>query len=383
MPKNIVVCADGTWKGPGKDQDADGVADDLGELSNVVKLYSCLKGQVTPETVNLPREQEKRLVDPNGNELQLAKYVNGVGDTSNRLLRLITGASGAGVIGRIVRGYSFISRCYDPGDRIYLVGFSRGAYTVRALAGLIASVGLLNRNTVDMRNEKLRYELGVGAWVLYRQRARKIDNALVSAGLSLVVRRPEPHELHTEVPIRAIGVWDTVGAYGIPAYAYDKQRIDLFRFADCKLSPRVQQGFHAVAIDEQRADFTPTLWEPAPNVTQVWFAGAHGDVGGGAPRAGLSDIALVWMMESLAKAGVLFDAPPVYAAKHDISLASQTPWVNPPFNVALRKHRAVPEGAWIHGSVVKRGRYNRDALGALIKGEALDPGRCKVVEWAG
>jgi uncharacterized protein (DUF2235 family) len=378
MGKNIIVCADGTWNGPGQDENADGVPDG----TNVLKLFCNLKGAVTLETAKLENEQEKVVIDERGRSLQVAKYLHGVGDSGNALKHLLGGVFGAGVIDRVVRGYTYVSRNYEPGDDIYVVGFSRGAYTARALGGMIMSVGLLNKDTVDLSDDGARYKLGIGAWVKYRERSRHIESPLFSYLLDFVGCDVKDAQLRTDVPIRAMGVWDTVGAYGVPAYAMDSRRIDLFRFADCKLNPRVRQGFHAVSIDERRADFTPTLWdEPAPNVSQVWFSGSHADVGGGYPQSGLSDIALEWMCKQLEEAGVLFAAPAVYQWKCDAKIAQHTPWAQPPWNVIAASARAVPAGAYIHGSVVSRGNYNLQALQNVMKNNALDPARCKIVQW--
>src|SRR5205085_2345443 len=123
MSKNILFFADGTWNGPGQDQDADGTPDP----TNVFKLFSNVDGVDSPETTRLADEQEKQLRDQSG-VLQIAKYLHGVGDSRNFLARLFGGAGGAGLVTRIVRGYTFVSRNYEVNDRLFIVGFSRGAY---------------------------------------------------------------------------------------------------------------------------------------------------------------------------------------------------------------------------------------------------------------
>jgi hypothetical protein len=138
MAKNIVFCADGTWNNPSQNHDGDDVPDP----TNVYKFFVCLGGVESPATLLTANEQEKELVS-NGMTVQISKYIHGVGDSRNPIGRIIGGAFGAGVISRIVRGYTFISRNYEPGANIFIVGFSRGAYTARALAGLIASEGVL------------------------------------------------------------------------------------------------------------------------------------------------------------------------------------------------------------------------------------------------
>src|SRR5262245_14011041 len=156
MSKQIIFCADGTWNGPPdhpSTSDIDGTRQTDSDISdgvtNVVKLFANLDGQVTAPTQALQNETEKELKDRGGAQLQISKYIHGVGDSKNPVLRVLGGVFGAGVIARIVRGYTFISRNYVAGDSIHILGFSRGAYTARALAGMIATVGLLNPRNYD------------------------------------------------------------------------------------------------------------------------------------------------------------------------------------------------------------------------------------------
>ena len=156
-------------------------------------------------------------------------------------------------------------------------------------------------------------------------------------------------------PIEAIGVWDTVGALGIPTYNITLDRMDLFEFADTKLSGIVKNGYHAVAIDELREAFTPTLWDPDPRVRQVLFPGAHSDVGGGYPREknenGLSDAALAWMMARLRDHGAQFRKTLIVEPKPDHVAPSHQPWKS---KVFLTKPRKFPTGLLLAESTVKR-----------------------------
>jgi Uncharacterized alpha/beta hydrolase domain (DUF2235) len=115
------------------------------------------------------------------------------------------------------------------------------------------------------------------------------------------------------------------------------KRVDAFKFADTKLSQKIGKGFHAVALDERRNDFTPTLWDPTPNVVQRLFPGAHGDVGGGYStmnnESGLSDGALQWMIEQLAGVGVLFSAPLPHDVKPNPAGTAHKPWVHVPWTL--------------------------------------------------
>ena len=123
---------------------------------------------------------------------------------------------------------------------------------------------------------------------------------------------------------------------GIPDYVTTGQRRDLFTFVDLNLSPMVDRGFHAMALDERRLDFPVTRWNADPRIEEVWFVGCHSDVGGGYPNAeaGLSDVALDWMMKKLNSVGVQFAAPLIHAP--DVTRFVQpfhTPWKKPPFNI--------------------------------------------------
>lgn len=366
MAKNVVFCADGTWNGPGMDDDDDGVPD----VTNVLKLFSNLQGVQTPATVRLKDEQERAVVDINANDLQIAKYLHGVGDSDNPLKKLLGGAFGAGVLTRIVRGYTFISRYYSPGDRIYIFGFSRGAYTARALAGMITSVGVMDANKIDLSDKIDAYRYGLDAWIKYRQNAG-VKADLMNLATRLGAKRIPNGALDENATIHFLGVWDTVGALGIPMYGENDHRMDLFRFTNSQLSAKVKQGFHAVSIDELRADFTPTLWDAAPNVTEVWFAGAHSDVGGGLAQRGLSDIALDWMRKRAENAGLMLEPAGTLGLKRNPLQDIDTPWERGVFKVAPRAQRKMPEEAAIHESVQIRvaelgNNYRPAALATLI-----------------
>jgi uncharacterized protein (DUF2235 family) len=344
MSKTLVFCADGTWNGPDQDEDKDHVPD----VTNVYKLYCGLLGTAPPGTDNLKGEDERVLV-VDGQVVQVAKYLHGVGDTSNVIHRIIEGIFGAGMIQRIVRGYTFLSRNYEPGDSIVIVGFSRGAYTARALAGLIVSQGLLaKRLTTDKAQA---YNLGALAWKQYRQNSPRHDEQLLEKlveMLAIVQALFSGDKLRSDdlVPVesvKAVAVWDTVGALGLPDYIKDS-RADTFKFTNTILSNRVEHGFHAVALDERRIDFSPTLWSPRAGIEQVAFAGAHADVGGGYPAKGgesqLSNISLAWMADRLRSVGVQFK--PDFEADHPASAGgpAHRPWNHSPFTAFGKASRA-------------------------------------------
>lgn len=386
MTKRIVFCADGTWNGPEEKTRVDAIEDndEHGEpdaqITNVVKLYANLAGAPTPETLTLHQEQERVLIDRNGKTAQVAKYIHGVGDSSNVLKKVLGGVLGMGVIARVVRGYTFVSRYYDPGDEICITGFSRGAYTARALGGMISSVGLLNRAEYDATDKKEAYRLGLAAWCKHKGvtlgdagRLTDIANRLLSFVAGFYARQLPKNGLIENVPIKCVAVWDTVGSLGIPIYAADG-RYDVFRFSDAALSPKVERGFHAMAIDELRADFPVTRWVDRIGVKQVWFAGAHSDVGGGyAPdECGLSDVALDWLMRQLHEVGVLFTTPLPHAPNTgSANQAIHQPWAKFPFNTLLQDPRQVLATDIIHDSVLTRWQsgnsYRPAALGAFAQ----------------
>jgi len=385
MTKRVIFCADGTWNGPDKNTGSSVTEgqDDRGEVSdtaltNVLKIFANLAGQVTAETLALHKEQEKVSTDAAGNVTQVAKYIHGVGDSANPLVKFLGGVFGVGVISRVVRGYTFISRSYSPGDEIHLVGFSRGAYTARALGGMIAKVGLLNPRTYDPTDKEEAYRFGIAAWAKSKSLSLEGANKLTDVANHLlrfietfVASELPTNGLIRDVPLKSVAVWDTVGSLGIPEYAGDK-RMDVFRFVDTKLSDRVERGFHAMAIDEMRRDFPVTRWEPRDRIEQVWFVGAHADVGGGYPasESRLSDTALGWMMKKLSGLGVAFATPLVSPLDpQTVGPPVHTPWNQFPFaGLPLAARRVEPNDV-LHASVVRR--WNADLPPPPYRPEAM------------
>lgn len=369
--KTIIFCADGTWNGSGSEDD-----DPNPPITNVLKLFLALDGQETAPDWHKQKEQELRLLDGDGVLVQTAKYLHGVGDSSNPLVKLLGGVFGVGLIARIVRGYTFISRSYEPGDKIVLVGFSRGAYTVRALGGMIASQGLLKPSIAnDAGSEKgySAYKAGSAVWQRYSETMLKKSNEVerllgqfarvVDELPVFMLRPPAAADMVSVDQIEAIGVWDTVGSMGIPAsYSHD-QRVDALRFVDTVLNPKVQHGFHAIAIDERRGDFAPTLWESDERIKQVLFPGAHADVGGGYGSAnnesGLSDVALNWMIGELAQLGVRFSPSYRFDFKQDPDGYAHAPWTKFPFLGLAQSARIFPHDLSVHASVNHRMRSDR------------------------
>ena len=364
MAKKIAFFADGTWNGPGMDEDDDGVADP----TNVFRLFDALDGDDTADSMLRRNEQERIATDDAGRITQIAKYVHGVGDFRNLFLKTAGGTFGAGLITRIVRGYTFISRNYQAGDQIYINGFSRGAYTARALAAMITTVGLLDARKFDGLQDKERaYRLGVGAWVRYRKAAGR-SGVLLALLEHLPGTALNAGDLISPVGAEAVAVWDTVGALGLPLYTVNSGRTDLFQFTDTKLSPAVKRGIHAVSIDEQRSDFVPTLWDDAANVTQVWFAGAHADVGGGYAERDLSDITLDWMAQQLQACGLLLESAFPSAFTPKVNGLSHNPWLDHPWKLLPVIDREIPRNAILHPTVEARWKAMTSYRPAQLRG---------------
>lgn len=356
MEKSIIFCADGTWNGPNRDEDRDGSP----ENTNVYKLFLALAGDNPDGSFRSAVEQEK--VFRSGDVVQVAKYIHGVGDSRNSAKRLIEGATGTGTLSRIVRGYTFISRNYEPGASIHIVGFSRGAYTARALAGLIVSQGLLGPRVTG--DKELAYCCGTEAWRRHRAASTTRLNIFVRAAEMFSSRREffergmlQDADLLPVERIASVAVWDTVGSLGLPDYHKDARR-DEFKFANTVLASKVARGFHAISLDECRADFTPTLWDAAGNVTQMLFPGGHSDVGGGYPdcdgECGLSNGALKWIVEQLGDSGVRFADGAVAGIVADSRGTAHKPWKLEPWLFLPQRCRVFPAGIAEHPSIAER-----------------------------
>jgi hypothetical protein len=286
MPKNIIVCSDGTGNTAIK-----------GRGTNVFKLY---------ESLDLTHHH----IDPNLTP-QIAFYDDGVGTQRFAPLKLLGGMTGFGLSRNVKNLYKEIVRVYDPGDAIYMFGFSRGAFTVRTLAGLIADCGLLDPSKIETAsklNSAVDYAYGI-----HRQHYRPKLWELIFGKPNLNKPRLPKEIFHNfDVPIKFIGVWDTVDAVGLPFHAADLLNavIYRFKFPDQRLSDIVEHAAHALSVDDARISFTPVLWdesmEKTGRIEQVWFSGAHSNVGGGYPKQGMSLVALDWMMDQAERAGLRF-----------------------------------------------------------------------------
>jgi hypothetical protein len=255
------VCIDGTWNGPG-DPQADPIepAIETGKETNVHHVFRFLTAEWHPSTQPDDVRPRDLLVNRQQNTPGRVLYLAGVGTSGNWLTTRVFGATGYGTMRRILAGYRFLAEHYRDGDRIFGFGFSRGAYAVRSLAGLLHHVGLpraprlLTDSEVDDVESRYRHRL-----------AAPLDF------------RP--------VDVDFLGIWDTVAALQGDTSFHDVS------------PPNVRWVAHALALDEQRQQFEPTYWTgQATEVEEVWFAGVHSNIGGGYENAQLSNIALAWMM---------------------------------------------------------------------------------------
>ncbi|MEL6523808.1 MAG: DUF2235 domain-containing protein [Pseudomonadota bacterium] len=201
---------------------------------------------------------------------------------------------GRGINRQIERAYGFLAASYRPGDRIYLFGFSRGAFAVRSLAGILDRVGLVSAPCATNRKVAEAYRHYRCSW----------NSPAALAFRNLYCRQ--------EVKVQMVGVWDTVKALGLRAPLIWRLTQRQHEFHNHHLSSVVAHGYHALALDETRFAFRPEMWDAPPGwegkVEQRWFAGTHGDVGGQingfhAARP-LSNIPLVWMLEKAEQCGL-------------------------------------------------------------------------------
>ncbi|HJR78283.1 MAG TPA: DUF2235 domain-containing protein [Nitrospiraceae bacterium] len=284
MPKNIVICSDGTGNSAIK-----------GRGTNVFKLF---------EAIDLNGHKTRPELTP-----QVALYDDGVGTEDFKPLKIFAGATGYGLSRNVKQLYKELVRIYDPDDRLFFFGFSRGAFTVRTLVGLIAACGIL-----DVEKFQTAADLDAAVNETYRVYRKSYRTALAKLFLgdpdtSLIAKFRSEHCLACEVPIAFMGVWDTVDAVGLPFHLSDFINMVFYRFKfrDHKLSKLVKHACHALAIDDERHSFHPILWheedDDAGRIEQVWFAGAHSNVGGGYPKQGMSLVALEWMMRKAERTG--------------------------------------------------------------------------------
>ncbi|MBE9040307.1 DUF2235 domain-containing protein [Oscillatoriales cyanobacterium LEGE 11467] len=305
--KRLIVCCDGTWQKLTNPYP-----------TNVVKIAQSVKA-ISSDGI-----------------AQIVYYDEGVG-TSSRLDALFGGAFGRGIDKNIEDAYRFLCLNYVAGDEIYLFGFSRGAYTVRSLAGMIYNCGLLGRHYI--RQAPIAY-------TLYRARGCKPNESQAIAFRKMYGER---------VPITLLGCWDTVGSLGIPEVSpwmkFNRKINEKYRFHDTKLNRTIQHALHAVAIDETRKIFDVTPMEKSQHaenqvLKQVWFPGDHSCIGGGFKnRRYLSDAPLKWMMDSIPELGLDLDL--------DESVIEDGLKIDPACELNLKPHNLISKFTILGGVVLR------------------------------
>lgn len=328
--KNIIICSDGTWQSPESDHS-----------THVLRLAE----GIAPESAC--------------GHKQVVYYDWGIGSDGDRLAGGITGR---GIDKNIMDCYRFIVHNYDDGDTLYLFGFSRGAYTVRSLAGLIRNCGILRREHADQVGR---------AYQIYRQRSAA---SAPSKQRSRTFRTR--YAVADESRIHFVGVFDTVGSLGIPAPFLGTFGSTRYLFHDTQPSRIINHARHAVAIDENRQDFEPTLWrdkrrdKPTLDLQQVWFAGAHTDIGGGYQDRALGDHAGQWLAEEAEACGLALASHFLEYLQPDHTARQHNEYKG--FYRAMRRQTVREVEPIVHESVKARWQdpkvdYRSPALKALLE----------------
>jgi len=272
--KRLILCADGTWN------QADQIDKETGKRrpTNVTKIARAILPRTT-QGIN-----------------QIVFYHDGIGTSGGALDRHTDGAFGHGMEDHIRDLYRFLVFNYVPGDEIYLFGFSRGAFTVRSLAGFLHCVGLLEKDD-DYYTPEL--------YQLYEKQIAPDSAEWNHAHRNVKNKRPAP-------PIHFIGVWDTVGALGAPGLMGQVLNRKKYQYHRADLNSSIRRAYHALALDERRKPFAPTLFtKPAGwigELIQAWFSGVHTNIGGGYDPDGLANEALHWIVKKATAAGIAVDS---------------------------------------------------------------------------
>ncbi|EXJ95603.1 hypothetical protein A1O1_00725 [Capronia coronata CBS 617.96] len=305
--KRLIVLCDGTWQ--------NSTSGETGSYpSNVTRFSRALSQIGDKDGQNVP---------------QMIFYQPGVG-TGDKVDKATGGVYGAGLSANVRAAYGFLAHNYNKGDQIYFFGWSRGAYTARAIAGLVTTLGLLTKKGMD------RFP---GVYQEYYYSINKKLNPGQAQPDMAKLGELADNELHpgADKSVEIIGVWDTVGFHG--AGLGDEE----FEFYNTALSPKVKYGFHALSLDETREAFWPTLWDSTiipgptsnagtgtssgtgPTVKQVWFCGTHA-IGGGGSDSALADIALGWMIAECSKTKTLSFDDSYLLVGGPASSSPGTPW---------------------------------------------------------
>lgn len=354
MARKLVVCCDGTWNTPRNE-------------TNVFRTYRFLRERLgSPAEVTQKdgvRTCGGRTAD--GSEVLLF-YDQGVG--TDWFSRLVGGAAGVGLSDNVRDAYHFLGHNFEPGSEIYVFGFSRGAYTARSLCGFLKAAGLLERPSVkdvwraymDLYVTAPRIVARPRGWSLDRARGWLVEqagDAVGKLGGEPVASLPR----HAGVTVRFIGVYDTVGALGVPlSLATTLVNEPIVGFHDTTLGDTVENAVQALAVDERRGPYVPALWTQAADaaslagqrVLQVWFPGVHSDIGGGYRDKGIGNITWDFMMRQAVRHGLVIDPAQPTPSLDLEPLPAQHESFDDTWRTLSKDLKLVPEGVRTVGAKV-------------------------------
>ncbi|KAF8168146.1 hypothetical protein B0H34DRAFT_684398 [Crassisporium funariophilum] len=279
--KRLIVCCDGTWQ--------DGISEHRSAYTNVLRLA---------RTINHVDERFQPSIP------QIVFYQSGIGTEKNFYSEYVEGTTGGSLADKVEEAYAFIAHNYNPGDEIFLFGFSRGAYTARMVATFIGEIGVLDRRDMDH----------FGSIFINYQNLGNCENAeeenmlkekLAPWCKADAAGRKRADCDNDKFTVKCLGVWDTVGSLGLPEeipLLRPKKAYKLFGFHDRLLGGHIERAYQALALNETRNDFTCNKFQQSESgrrrkqvLKQTWFTGCHTDVGGGYKNHDLADISLIWM----------------------------------------------------------------------------------------
>lgn len=365
MPKNIILCSDGTGNKGGSTPD-----------TNVFKIYNA---------IDINREESGRE--------QITYYDNGVGTAKFSIMKALGGGMGVGFRGNVRDLYEFLGRNYDDGDDIYIFGFSRGAATVRAFAGMVEHCGLVVKymgrpNELSEPFFQGLIDEAMNAYAkgcITKNKKGIIVHRDYSAAHEFRETKAYCHHDHAakgKIKIEFMGVWDTVSALGVPQLGNFDKLVNKFAphlFYDYEPETCVKNIYHAIAVDDERQTFTPLIWNEhslkgGGTIEQVWFPGMHSNVGGGYNRQELASVTLEWMMKKISDhrespsndGGLVLKNSAITGASEDANPFGKLHDSRSGFGIFYRyKPRAIEslcenklkEKIKIHDTVFKRMRY--------------------------
>lgn len=323
MSKRLILCFDGMWDRP---PDPGTSTESSKVLHRPFSCHSQLTSSPATNVLKLYKSIPLRAQDGRVQQKWYASH-----NEAPWFRRFRAGTFGYGLDQTILQGYAYLAVTYEPGDELFIYGFSRGAYAARTLVGWLSYSGLLSTTQLnpgcvsrvrkamappnsDAQPDELAQCLTDMVLDPFNQSIdhayhlyRNLHDEAHSLASTAFRRRGTQ-----DIPITVLGIWDTVGPLGIPTSALKWLNEHRYNFHDTELSPIVKRAYHAVALDEHRADYNATLWtSPASagqTIQQCWFSGAHGDVGGSYYEQELADISLSWIQRKSIEAGLSIES---------------------------------------------------------------------------